>query len=78
MRNARVALLVALSVLLTACGGDRTVTGLRVMVPNNPGSGYDVTARSDGRGDGGRRAGPQRRGVQPAGRQRGGRACSGW
>jgi len=46
MRNARVALLVALAVLLTACSGDRAVTGLRVMVPNTPGSGYDITARS--------------------------------
>ena len=46
MRNALVALVLSLSVALAACGGDRPVTGLRVMVPNNPGSGYDVTARS--------------------------------
>jgi putative tricarboxylic transport membrane protein len=46
MRNARVALLVVLGLLLTACGGGRALTGLRVMVPNTPGSGYDVTARS--------------------------------
>ena len=47
MRNARVAaLLVVLGLLLAACAGDRAVTGLRVMVPNTPGSGYDVTARS--------------------------------
>jgi putative tricarboxylic transport membrane protein len=32
--------------LLVACGGPRPVTGLRMLVPNTPGSGYDVTARS--------------------------------
>jgi putative tricarboxylic transport membrane protein len=46
MRTAFTALLLALCLALAACGADRSVTGLRVMVPNNPGSGYDVTARS--------------------------------
>jgi putative tricarboxylic transport membrane protein len=47
MRGARVpAVLVVLCLLLAACGEGRAVTGLRVMVPNTPGSGYDVTARS--------------------------------
>src|SRR5690242_20680294 len=45
--TAFVALLLGVCLALAACGGgDRSVTGLRVMVPNNPGSGYDVTARS--------------------------------
>ncbi|MES5820462.1 tripartite tricarboxylate transporter substrate-binding protein [Streptomyces sp. RG80] len=30
----------------TGSGGSRTVGGLRLMVPNTPGSGYDVTART--------------------------------
>ena len=46
------------------------------MVPNNPGSGYDVTARSAGPRDGAGGAGPRRRGVQPPGRQRRGRAAT--
>ena len=46
MRNALVALVLAMCLAVAACGADRPVTGLRVMVPNNPGSGYDVTARS--------------------------------
>jgi putative tricarboxylic transport membrane protein len=45
MRNALVALLLAVCVTVTGCAA-RPVAGLRVMVPNNPGSGYDVTARS--------------------------------
>src|SRR4051794_519671 len=44
--TAFVALLLGVCLALAACGADRPVTGLRVMVPNNPGSGYDVTARS--------------------------------
>ena len=44
MRTVIVALAVCLA--LAGCGADRPVSGLRVMVPNNPGSGYDVTARS--------------------------------
>jgi putative tricarboxylic transport membrane protein len=46
----------ALALALTACGssgtssndagGDKPMTGLRVMVPNSPGSGYDTTARA--------------------------------
>jgi len=46
MRKALVAVVLAVCLTVAACGGDRPVTGLRVMVPNNPGSGYDVTARS--------------------------------
>lgn len=46
MRNAGAALLAVLALLLAACGGGRPVSGLRLMVPNTPGSGYDVTARS--------------------------------
>lgn len=46
MRSVPVVVLVVLGLLLTACGDARAVTGLRVMVPNTPGSGYDVTARS--------------------------------
>jgi putative tricarboxylic transport membrane protein len=50
--------LLALSLALTACGASREeggggtggdtgpVTGLRVLVPNSPGSGYDTTART--------------------------------
>ena len=44
MRAIAVALLLAL--VAAGCGGDRALTGLRVMVPNTPGSGYDLTARS--------------------------------
>ena len=44
MRTVIVALAVCLA--LAGCGADRPLSGLRVMVPNNPGSGYDVTARS--------------------------------
>jgi putative tricarboxylic transport membrane protein len=44
--TAFVALLLGVCLALAACGADRPMTGLRVMVPNNPGSGYDVTARS--------------------------------
>lgn len=44
MRAVAVALLLAL--VAAACGGDRAFTGLRLMVPNTPGSGYDLTARS--------------------------------
>jgi putative tricarboxylic transport membrane protein len=44
MRHVLVALAVCLA--LAGCTADRPVTGLRVMVPNNPGSGFDVTARS--------------------------------
>lgn len=32
-----------------ASGGDEPVQGLRIMVPNNPGGGYDVTARTAAR-----------------------------
>lgn len=46
MRKALVAVVLAVCLTVAACGGGRPVTGLRVMVPNNPGSGYDVTARS--------------------------------
>jgi putative tricarboxylic transport membrane protein len=46
MRNALVAVVLALSTLVTACSGDRAMTGLRVMVPNTAGSGYDLVARS--------------------------------
>jgi putative tricarboxylic transport membrane protein len=50
--------LLAVSLAATACGGSRSggtsgggagnkpVTGLRVLVPNSPGSGYDTTARA--------------------------------
>ena len=44
MRAVAVALLLAL--VAAGCGGDRAFTGLRLMVPNTPGSGYDLTARS--------------------------------
>ena len=44
MRAVAVALLLAL--VAAGCGGDRAFTGLRFMVPNTPGSGYDLTARS--------------------------------
>ena len=46
MRNTLAALLLAVCVALAGCAADRPVTGLRMMVPNNPGSGFDVTARS--------------------------------
>ncbi|MFJ2239105.1 Bug family tripartite tricarboxylate transporter substrate binding protein [Streptomyces sp. NPDC087859] len=61
MRTRRAALLGALATLsmiaVSACGataekedsgsgGSKTATGLRLMVPNTPGSGYDVTART--------------------------------
>jgi putative tricarboxylic transport membrane protein len=40
-------LVVALAVCLAPAGcAERPVSGLRVMVPNNPGSGFDVTARA--------------------------------
>jgi putative tricarboxylic transport membrane protein len=44
MRTLAVVLLLAL--VATGCGGGRAFTGLRLMVPNTPGSGYDLTARS--------------------------------
>jgi putative tricarboxylic transport membrane protein len=43
---------VALALTVTGCGGSgggaagKPITGLRVMVPNSPGGGYDVTART--------------------------------
>jgi len=43
MRAVAVALLLAL--VAAGCGGDRAFTGLRLMVPNTPGSGYDLTAQ---------------------------------
>jgi putative tricarboxylic transport membrane protein len=46
MRNVVVAVVLVLSTLLSACSGDQAMTGLRVMVPNTPGSGYDLVARS--------------------------------
>jgi putative tricarboxylic transport membrane protein len=46
MRNVVVTVVLVLSTLLSACSGDRAMTGLRVMVPNTPGSGYDLVARS--------------------------------
>jgi putative tricarboxylic transport membrane protein len=54
-RAAAVAALLALGLATTACGtsadnktdgGGGPVTGLRMMVPNSPGSGYDTTART--------------------------------
>jgi putative tricarboxylic transport membrane protein len=44
-------LCVLLSLAVSACGawpgaGDRPVDGLRIMVPNTPGGGYDTTART--------------------------------
>lgn len=46
MRNVLVAVTLVVSLALAGCGADLPVSGLRVMVPNNPGSGFDVTARS--------------------------------
>ena len=52
-------------------GGDGTqMRGLRFMVPNTPGGGYDITARTAAKSARGRRTQPQRRGVQPARRRR--------
>jgi putative tricarboxylic transport membrane protein len=57
-RAAGAAAVLALSLAVTACGASRDadvgggggdskpVTGLRVLVPNSPGSGYDTTART--------------------------------
>ena len=58
---------VAAGLVLTGCGTtaeggsasdggseDGPITGLRMMVPNSPGSGYDTTARAVRQGDGGR------------------------
>jgi putative tricarboxylic transport membrane protein len=56
-RTAGPAALLAFALAVTGCGasrddgagtgdGKRPVTGLRVMVPNSPGSGYDTTART--------------------------------
>jgi putative tricarboxylic transport membrane protein len=47
LRATVTAVVLMLCVGLSACGGvDGAVSGLRIMVPNNPGSGYDLTARS--------------------------------
>jgi putative tricarboxylic transport membrane protein len=46
MRNVVVAVVLVLSTLLSGCSGDRAMTDLRVMVPNTPGSGYDLVART--------------------------------
>ena len=46
MRNVVLTVVLVLSTLLCACSSDGAMTGLRVMVPNTPGSGYDLVARS--------------------------------
>jgi putative tricarboxylic transport membrane protein len=46
MRKVVVAVVLVLSTLLSACSGDRAMPDLRVMVPNTPGSGYDLVART--------------------------------
>ena len=50
-------------------GESEPVSGLGIMVPNCPGSGYDTTARAASKAHGGRRARQEHRGLQRRGRR---------
>ena len=81
---------VAAGLVLTGCGttaeggsasgsgDDGPISGLRFMVPNSPGSGYDTTARAVGRGHGGRGASPPASRCSTSRAPAAPSACSGW
>ena len=67
-RQTTTAALTVVTMLVAGCAAEigDAATGIRIMVPNRPGSGYDVTARNGGQGVRGLGDPARSRGLQPA------------